>query len=61
MGFWFRKTLFSLGPFRLTLNKRGISASVGVPGLHAGIGSSGPYVSSGAKGLRFLKRIGRRK
>jgi hypothetical protein len=52
-----------LGRFlRLNLSKRGLGASVGVPGLRIGVDAGGkPYVSGGRGGLYFRRRLGTRR
>ena len=57
MGWGFRKS-FGRGPFRITLSKSGISASVGVKGLRLTTGPRGVYVSSSVGGFYYRERIG---
>jgi hypothetical protein len=56
MPFSFRKSK-SFGPFRFTLGKRGLSASVGAKGLRLTKGPSGTHASAGAGGLRYRTRL----
>jgi len=50
MGWRFRK-VFSGGPFRLNLSRRGVGRSAGIPGLRYGITADGRrYVSVGFPG-----------
>ena len=60
MGWGFRKS-FGRGPFRITLSKSGISASVGVKGLRLTTGPRGVYVSSSVGGFSYRERIGGRR
>ena len=57
MGWRFRK-IFRRGPFRLSLTKKGIGGSWGIPGLRFGISPSGQrYFSTGipGTGLYYIK------
>jgi hypothetical protein len=58
MGWYLRKA-FPLGKFlRLNLSRRGVGASLGIPGLRIGVDASGrPYVSGGRHGVYFRKRL----
>jgi hypothetical protein len=59
MGWYFRKSK-KFGPFRLTLSKRGLGASVGAKGLRVGTGPRGAYVSGSKAGFGFRQSFGRR-
>lgn len=57
MGWSFRKS-FSFGPLRVNLSKSGVGFSFGMPGLRAGMSSTGrKYVSAGipGTGVRYYK------
>lgn len=57
MGWSFRKS-YTLGPLRINLSKSGIGFSFGVPGLRAGVSSTGrKYVSASVPGtgVRYYK------
>jgi hypothetical protein len=56
MPFSFRRSK-SFGPFRFTLGKRGVSASVGAKGLRLTKGPSGTHASAGAGGIRYRTRL----
>ena len=49
MAFRFRKS-FKLGPMRLNVSKKGLGASVGVPGARIGIGPRGTRLNVGLPG-----------
>lgn len=60
MAWRFRK-VFSTGPFRLSLSRRGVGWSWGVPGLRYGVSADGRrYVSVGfpGLGLYWIKYLG---
>jgi hypothetical protein len=49
---WRVRRVFSTGPFRLNLSRRGVGWSIGVPGLRYGRSAVGtPYISVGFPGL----------
>jgi len=58
MGFSFRKST-SIGPLRINFSKKGIGASVGIPGIRIGkqAGRSGLYLRGGKNGVNFRKKI----
>lgn len=62
MGFRFSKSFNLGGGVRLNVSKRGIGASVGVPGFRVGIGPSGSRVTAGipGTGLSYEKRFSSR-
>jgi hypothetical protein len=60
MAWRFRK-VFSTGPFRLNLSRRGVGWSWGVPGLRYGVSADGRrYLSVGfpGLGLYWIKYLG---
>lgn len=56
VGFSFRKSK-KLGPFRVTLSKSGISASVGVKGARITSGPRGTHLTAGAGGVTYRTRL----
>jgi hypothetical protein len=62
MGWRFRR-VFSSGPFRWTMSKRGVGWSIGIPGLRYGISPTGSrYISFGipGTGLYYIKYLDRK-
>ena len=57
MGWYFRRSK-KFGPFRLTLSRRGLGASVGAKGLRLGTGPRGAYVSGSRAGFGFRQSLG---
>ncbi len=60
MGFGFRKS-FGNRYLRVTLSRSGISSSVGVPGARVTFSPRGSYVTLGAKGFSYRKRLSGRR
>lgn len=57
MGFSFRKS-FRLGPARLNISKSGLGVSTGIKGARVGLGTRGPYLAGGWKGIYYRKNLG---
>lgn len=58
---WRLRKIFSTGPFRFSLSRRGVGWSWGVPGLRHGVSADGRrYVSVGfpSLGLYWIKYLG---
>src|SRR5438105_5281345 len=56
MPWGFRRSLRLAGPLRLNLSKSGLGLSLGVPGLHIGVGPRGRYVRAGLPGTGVYYR-----
>src|SRR6478609_5795466 len=56
MPWGFRRSLRIAGPLRLNLSKSGLGLSLGVPGLHIGVGPRGKYVRGGVPGTGIYYR-----
>jgi len=56
MPFGFRRSLKIAGPLRLNFSKSGLGLSLGVPGLHIGVGPRGRYVRAGIPGTGVYYR-----
>src|SRR5438093_347884 len=56
MAWGFRRSLRLAGPLRLNLSKSGLGLSLGVPGLHVGVGPRGRYVRAGIPGTGVYYR-----
>ena len=57
MPFYFRRSKKE-GPFRITISKSGLGASVGAKGARIGTGPRGAYVYFGSHGVYYHQRIG---
>src|SRR5205809_345061 len=56
MGIWQWRKSFGRGPFRISLSKKGVGYSVGVPGLRVGRSPTGKgYISQSVPGTGFRK------
>ncbi|UYZ58055.1 DUF4236 domain-containing protein [Hymenobacter latericus] len=63
MPFSFRK-LFNLGPLRLSLTKKGIGVSMGIPGIRVSQQANGSRqvtISVPGTGFTYTKKLGRDK
>jgi len=58
MGWSWRRSI-SLGPLRLNFSKSGVGMSFGGHGARVSTGPRGSFLSLGAAGFRYAKRIGR--
>src|SRR5205807_810470 len=56
MPWGFRRSLRLAGPLRLNLSKSGLGLSLGVPGLHIGVGPRGRYLRAGLPGTGVYYR-----
>src|SRR5437773_8725973 len=56
MPWGFRRSLKLAGPLRLNLSKSGLGLSLGVPGLHIGVGPRGRYLRAGVPGTGVYYR-----
>lgn len=56
MGWSFRKSM-KMGPLHVNVSRSGVSASVGVRGARVGVGPRGTYVSFGAGGFRYRRKL----
>lgn len=56
MGIGFGKSL-KFGPLRVNLSRRGVGLSAGVKGARVAVGPRGTYVSLGAGGFRYRKKL----